>query len=96
MVKALTMATADNVATAVTNIEAGELVTIGEIVVKVQERIPFGHKFALTNIPRGGDVLKYGEVIGEASQTIEQGQHVHVHNVVSRRGRGDLIGEVKQ
>lgn len=96
MVKALKMATADNVATAVTNIEAGELVTIGEVVVKAQERIPFGHKFALTNIPRGGDVLKYGEVIGEASQTIDQGQHVHVHNVVSRRGRGDLKGEVKQ
>jgi altronate dehydratase small subunit len=41
-------------------------------------------------ISKGQDVLKYGEVIGQATQDISEGKHVHVHNVESLRGRGDL------
>jgi altronate dehydratase small subunit len=51
--------------------------------------IPFGHKFALRPIPMGGSVIKYGEIIGVASQSIAPGDHVHVHNVDGTRGRGD-------
>ena len=54
------------------------------------EDIPFGHKVALTDIPRGTPVLKYGEQIGLATHDIARGQHVHVHNIESTRGRGDL------
>ncbi|VFS54652.1 Uncharacterised protein [Leminorella grimontii] len=35
------------------------------------------------------EVYKYGESIGRATQAIELGEHVHVHNVESERGRGD-------
>jgi len=35
-------------------------------------------------------ILKYGEVIGEATKDIKVGEHVHVHNVASTRGRGDV------
>ena len=41
-------------------------------------------------IAAGEPVLKYGEVIGLASQDIAPGQWVHVHNVESARARGDL------
>ena len=34
-------------------------------------------------------MLKYGIVIGRATHDIQQGQHVHVHNVEALRGRGD-------
>ncbi len=38
----------------------------------------------------GEEVRKYGEVIGLANAPISPGDHVHVHNVESQRGRGDL------
>ena len=34
--------------------------------------------------------MKYGEEIGVASRAIAAGNHVHVHNLDSMRGRGDL------
>jgi altronate dehydratase small subunit len=40
---------------------------------------------------KGDDVIKYGEVVGRTTATINIGDHVHVHNVESLRGRGDLV-----
>ena len=34
---------------------------------------------------------KYGEVIGAATRDIRVGEHVHVHNVEGKRGRGDRV-----
>jgi altronate dehydratase small subunit len=59
----------------------------------VRSPIPFGHKLALVPISRGQPVIKYGEVIGLATQDIAPGEHVHVHNVESQRGRGDLAAK---
>ena len=47
------------------------------------ERIPNGHKFALTDIPDGEYVIKYGEVIGRATKSISKGEWVHTHNLKS-------------
>ena len=58
--------------------------------VEIRSTIPFGHKLALQPIARGQPVVKYGEVIGLATANIAPGEHVHVHNVESQRGRGDL------
>ena len=35
------------------------------------------------------EVLKYGESIGKATKNISKGEHVHIQNVESNRGRGD-------
>lgn len=59
--------------------------------VQILEKIPFGYKFALCRIPRGESVLKYGEMIGEATADIEPGAWVHVHNLASKRGRPRTI-----
>ena len=48
---------------------------------------PFGHKLALTDIPKGGAVIKYGFRIGRAGEDIKAGQHVHTHNL--RTGLGE-------
>jgi altronate dehydratase small subunit len=84
----------DSVAIAVVDLSAGQLCTVrvGEEArsVELKDRIPFGHKFALRQIRRGESVLKYGEVIGEATSDIEPGNWVHVHNVVSKRGSGQV------
>ena len=47
------------------------------------EQIPAGHKYALCDIPKGEYVIKYGEIIGRATQDIAKGEWVHTHNVKS-------------
>lgn len=80
----------DNVATAIKDLSKGQIaiVALGEEKIRVEllEDVPFGHKFALTDIPKGTQVVKYGEPIGVASEDIKKGQYVHVHNVVGQRG----------
>ena len=53
--------------------------------------IPYGHKLAVRAMKKGDEVIKYGEVVGRTTATINIGDHVHVHNVESLRGRGDLL-----
>ena len=52
--------------------------------------IPANHKFAFADIRAGEPIVKYGLVIGKASTDVPRGAHVHVHNIESNRGRGDL------
>lgn len=47
------------------------------------DKIPAGHKYALKNIAKGEAVIKYGQVIGRASEDIPAGAWVHTHNVRS-------------
>jgi altronate dehydratase small subunit len=86
----------DNVATAVEEIQAGEevRVPVGEeaVTLRALERIPFGFKIALAEIPKGEIIRKYGETIGMAGATIPPGALVHVHNLEGTRARGDLSG----
>jgi altronate dehydratase len=87
---ALVISERDNVATALEALEPGREIIAGGRQVLVRERIPHGHKVALAAIVTGQPVVKYGSPIGLASVDIEAGAHVHVHNVASSRGRGDL------
>jgi altronate dehydratase small subunit len=84
----------DNVATALRPLAAGEVIGVAvggqEMLVKLLQPVPFGHKFALCDIPAGANVTKYGEKIGLATVAIARGEHVHTHNVEGSRGRGDL------
>ncbi len=91
----------DNVGTAVGELlQAGETVgtegRIKDITVTVAADIPYGHKVAIRPIAKGEQVLKYGLSIGTASADIQPGDHVHIHNVESNRGRGDLYAEQQQ
>ena len=52
--------------------------------------VPYGHKIAVREIGKGEIICKYGEEIGIATQNIRKGEYVHVHNLDSMRGRGDL------
>ena len=90
MKPALVISARDNVATALETLEAGRSVDLGAVTVTVLERIPHGHKLALAPIAAGQPVVKYGSPIGLATCDIAPGTHVHVHNLASSRGRGDL------
>lgn len=80
----------DNVATALEALDAGRELSVGGQTIVVGERVPSGHKVALRQIEPGEAILKYGNPIGTATARIPAGHHVHVHNVASTRGRGDV------
>lgn len=93
--RALAMDARDTVAVAVRELTAGEVAVVGmpdgtTQSVTLAEAIPFGHKFALVPMAEGTQVIKYGERIARATANIAPGQHVHIHNATSQRGRGDL------
>lgn len=78
----------DNAVVALSRLEQGSTFFIkkGEKTFKVtlKDTIPFGHKFAIEHIKKGDDVTKYGKPIGVATTEINRGEHVHIHNVVSK------------
>ena len=43
--------------------------------------VPRGHKIAACAIPIGAAVLRYGQIIGQATADIPAGGHVHSHNL---------------
>ena len=87
--KAIIMAVADSVAIALGDLVSGDKVRIRslfqEIVgeLEVSDSVPYGHKLSVKPIAKGSEVIKNGEVIGAASQPINRGEHVHIHNIVS-------------
>ncbi len=54
--------------------------------VRVSQMIPPGHKIAMRDIPAGGEVRRYGQIIGFATQDIAKGAHVHSHNLSVGQG----------
>ncbi len=52
---------------------------------KAKMDVPIGHKIALADIKKGDTVWKYGQDIGRAVADIKKGEHVHVHNLKTRR-----------
>ena len=47
--------------------------------------IPIGHKLAIRDIGKGDTIVKYGVDIGRAVADIRPGEHLHVHNVKTKR-----------
>ena len=47
--------------------------------------IPLGHKIALQDLKEGETILKYGHDIGKVVKSIKKGEHVHVHNVKTKK-----------
>jgi (2R)-sulfolactate sulfo-lyase subunit alpha len=47
--------------------------------------VPIGHKVALENLAPGDTVIKYGEDIGKVVAPIKKGEHVHIHNLKTKR-----------
>ena len=71
----------DMVAVALQPLSTGEAVNYGPGEVTPLSDIPMGHKVALRAIRKGEPVIKYGFPIGEATEDIPLGGHVHSHNL---------------
>lgn len=92
----------DNVATIFANdVSDGTVVTLldnggSRDALTVIGDIPYGHKIAVRAIGQGEKIYKYSEEIGVACRMIKKGEYVHIHNLDSMRGRGDLAKSVKE
>ena len=72
---------ADNVAVAIETLKAGETVRIDNQQITLNEDIPAGHKFALTNLTEGENIVKYGYPIGHARKAQKPGDWMNEHNI---------------
>jgi (2R)-sulfolactate sulfo-lyase subunit alpha len=91
MIQFLVHEKADNVGVATVDIKAGELAqglymdSQENLEMKALHDIPLGHKIALTNMAVDASVIKYGADIGRVVAEIKAGEHVHTHNLKTRR-----------
>ena len=49
------------------------------------DEIQLGHKIAMVDLNEGDTILKYGHDIGKVVKSIKKGEHVHVHNVKTKK-----------
>lgn len=82
---------ADNVGVAVVDLEPGtvcngrNLADNSPLTATAIQAIPLGHKIALKDFEVGEDVTKYDCVIGKVVAPIKKGEHVHTHNLKTKR-----------
>ena len=69
----------DNVVVALSELAPQSVIADTEF--RCQDKIPAGHKVAISQINSGEAVVKYGQIIGFASKDILPGMHVHTHNI---------------
>lgn len=89
MNKVLKIDKKDNVVTCTQTLKKGDLIEVDGENIVLKEDIDIFHKIAIKDIKKNDICYKYGEVIGRALENIDKGEHVHVHNIESTRGRGD-------
>ncbi len=89
MAKFIKINSADNVAVAVSDIEAGESVFIDNQEITAAENIPAGHKMALKDLSEGDDIIKYGFPIGHLLKDVPRGGLVD-HNTLKTNLEGLL------
>ena len=70
----------DNIAVATRMIPANSELEIEGQAVSIPSTVDMGHKVAVRPIAKGEPILKFGQIIGFASQDVPVGGHVHVHN----------------
>ena len=91
MIQFLIHEASDTVGIATVDISAGDkalglfMDSQKKIKIDVLQDIPLGHKIALKEHKVDDSVLKYGHDIGRVVADIKKGEHVHTHNLKTRR-----------
>jgi (2R)-sulfolactate sulfo-lyase subunit alpha len=83
---------ADNVGVVVVeDVQAGKnlsgwvMETDETVALAALDAVPLGHKIALLDLQNESTILKYGHDVGRAIAHIGAGQHVHTHNLKTKR-----------
>jgi len=91
MIQFLVHEKADNVGVATVDIKTGEVAqglfmdSQESVEMKTLQDIPLGHKLALKDLAVDSSVIKYGADIGRVVAATKAGEHVHTHNLKTRR-----------
>jgi len=56
-----------------------------DFTITTKHDIPIGHKIALADLAEGDTVIKYGVDIGRVVKSTATGEHVHTHNLKTKR-----------
>jgi hypothetical protein len=81
--RVILLAPEDNCVAVVATLAAGTRLPIDGVMVVIDSDIGIGHKLARRDIAPGEKILKYGAIIGSATQPIARGAHIHLHNLAS-------------
>jgi len=87
--KYIIMNEADNCSTSLEDLPEGTAITGGGIDLILNQAISLGHKFALKDIQKGENIIKYGQIIGTAIKKINRGDWIHTHNIKSAYLEGE-------
>ncbi len=71
----------DNVIVAITDLKAGEIITVDNITIHLNEDVPAGHKVALKDFTEGENIIKYGYPIGHTLTALKQGDWINEKNI---------------
>ncbi|MHB1688365.1 MAG: UxaA family hydrolase [Ignavibacteriaceae bacterium] len=71
----------DNVVVAIEKILKDEKIILNDVEISILSEVNQGHKIAVKNFSEGENIIKYGYVIGRATQNIKAGEWVHSHNI---------------
>ncbi|WP_026754660.1 UxaA family hydrolase [Sediminibacter sp. Hel_I_10] len=89
----------DNVAVALINLEAGEVISFENEDIKVMSDVKAKHKIALDTFNDGDKIFMYGVLVGKANQTIKKGDVLTIDNVKHQSAKvsqkTDTIGWTK-
>lgn len=86
-VNALMMNENDNVVTCVADIHKGDTITYLRnnvlCTLTAEEDIPYCHKVAIIDVPKDGEIIKYGESLGKTSEAVSVGHWISHNNLFS-------------
>jgi altronate hydrolase len=76
----------DNVIAALTDLSSGEKITFEGNEYAIKEAISAKHKFFVSDMPAGSDVIMYGVLIGKTAEAVLSGQRLSTQNVKHAAG----------
>src|SRR5690606_27275721 len=79
--KILKIHPSDNVYVALSDLKAGEQVSFNGSAVTLTENIPAKHKFVMSPLEPGAEVIMYGVLVGKAVKPISAGGSINTQNV---------------
>jgi hypothetical protein len=73
----------DNCVIVARDLEAGARLELEGSTITLPRTIATGHKLARHALAANDKVVRYGAVIGHATQAVAKGEHLHTHNLES-------------
>src|SRR6266536_1074006 len=72
----------DNVAIATRRLDAGTVITMGDVSFTLSHTVLQGHRFTVRDIPKGGSLFSWGQPFGLATTDIHVGDYARNEGVL--------------